>query len=177
MTNEEAIKQLEITQQCDVDTVAQIKALNMAIVALQNCPTGEALTMDQLREMEKPTPVWAKVDKKTIEAWGGYWCICQRGHIITPGLVSMYADKMHGVTFYPYPPAHIDREAWEPCYACKSCGNCNEAWKATGEKINYAHPCHSCLDGDNFKPVAFCRVCGRPLTSEAWTELEKRIWV
>lgn len=67
-----------------------------------------------------------------------------------------------------YTPNHIDREAWEPCGRCKSCGNCHEAGKATGEKINYAHPCHSCLNGDNFKPVEFCRYCGRPLTEEAW---------
>lgn len=70
-------------------------------------PPNESLTLEQLRQMEKPTPVWAKPEKKTIEAWDGYWCICQRGHIITPGLVSMYADKMNGVTFYAYPPAHI----------------------------------------------------------------------
>ena len=90
-------------------------------------------------------------------------------------LATQYADKMDGVTFYTYPPARIDRETWEPCYACKSCGNCEEAGKATGEKINYVHPCHSCLNCDNFKPVAFCRKCGRPLTEEAWAELEKRI--
>lgn len=71
--------------------------------------------------------------------------------------------------------AHIDREAWEPCGRCKSCGNCNEAGKEMGEKINYAHPCHSCLNKDNFKPVAFCRYCGRPLTTESWAMLEKRL--
>lgn len=52
MTNEEVIKQLEITKQCDVDTVAQIKALNIAIVALRNYPISEPLTLEQLRDMD-----------------------------------------------------------------------------------------------------------------------------
>ena len=78
-------------------------------------------------------------------------------------------------TNVPATAAHIDREAWVPCCFCKSCGNCEEAGKVTGEKINYAHPCHSCLDCDNFNPVAFCRYCGRPITEKAWAELEKRL--
>nr|DAT62569.1 MAG TPA: Protein of unknown function (DUF551) [Caudoviricetes sp.] len=70
------------------------------------------LTLEQLMGMEKPTPVWAEVENKTIEGWGGYWCLCVRGHILTPSLISMYAEKMEGVKFYSHHPAHIDREAW-----------------------------------------------------------------
>ena len=109
---------------------------------------GEPLTVEQLRGMDKPTPVWMEADKKTIEGWGGYWCLCQRGHILTPGMVSMYADKMDGATFYSYPPAHLDRETWEPCMWCA-------------------------LNGQ-FGLNNYCSACGRPLTEEAWAELERR---
>ena len=106
------------------------------------------LTVEQLRGMDKPTPVWMETDKKTIEGWGGYWCLCQRGHILTPGMVSMYADKMDGATFYAYPPDRIDREKWEPCMWCV-------------------------LNGQ-FGLNSYCSSCGRPLTDEAWAELERR---
>ena len=48
-----------------------------------------------------------------------------------------------------YPPAHIDREAWEPCYSCEP---------------------QLLMMGNNY-----CGNCGRPLTEEAWDELEKRM--
>lgn len=44
---------------------------------------------------------------------------------------------------------HIDRETWEPCELCE------KQRKVFNEK--------------------FCGECGRPLTEEAWAELEKRI--
>lgn len=117
--------------------------------------TGEPLTLEQLRGMDKPTPVWMEADKKTIEGWGGHWCLCQRGHILTPGMVSMYADKMDGATFYSYPPAHIDREKWEPCKICGIRGM-TEALILKRER--------------------FCAHCGRPLTEEAWADLERRVF-
>lgn len=43
-------------------------------------PPNEPLTLKQLREMDGP--VW--VACKPIEGGNGYWCLCQRGHIITP---------------------------------------------------------------------------------------------
>ena len=61
MTNEEAIKQLEITKECDVDTVAQIKALDVAIAALRNHSVDTdkmvPLTLEQVR-MRRGTWVW-----------------------------------------------------------------------------------------------------------------------
>lgn len=107
------------------------------------------LTLEQLKAMEKPTPVWMDLGKKTIEGWGGYWCICQIGHIITPGMVSMYAEKMNGAKFYAYPPARIDREKWELCM-----------W---------------CVPNGQFGLNNYCSACGRPLTEEAWAELESRL--
>lgn len=45
--------------------------------------------------------------------------------------------------------SHIDREAWEPCPECGP---------------------NRLIMGDKY-----CCECGRPLTEEAWAELEKRV--
>lgn len=116
------------------------------------------LTMDQLRQMKTPTPVWAKTQKKTIESWDGYWCICQRGHIITPGLVSMYADKMEGVTFYSCPPIHIDMAEWR------------SDWERIGAYVT----CVSCGYVTNERGH-FCAHCGKAMDEKACVELEKRM--
>lgn len=111
------------------------------------------LALEELRQMEKPTPVWAETKKKTVENWDGYWCICQRGHIITPGLISMYAEKMEGVFFYAYEPPYLDRSAWK-------CGICEVPthWVEWG-KLGYE----------------YCPHCGRPLTDAAWEMQERRL--
>ena len=70
-------------------------------------------------------------------------------------------------------PAHIDWKAWEPCESCISCENCKNS--NVGE---FCNPCFRCLQSDKkdgFSPVGFCRKCGRPLTDDAWAELEKRL--
>ena len=151
--------------------------------------SGEPLTLEQLRQMEKPTPVWAKPEKKTIEAWDGYWCICHRGHIITPGMVSMYADKMNGVTFYAYPPAHIAPEAWTPCEYCKdrhlekvhvkTCGNGDMGISAEVGRVNREEKTGIVIlqgfAAAGYVEFDFCPFCGRPQTSEARAMLEKRL--
>lgn len=53
-----------------------------------------------------------------------------------------------------YPPAHIDREAWEPCMLCKNPKSLNLFLEMN---------------------CRYCPKCGRPLTEEAWAELEKRL--
>lgn len=130
------------------------------------------LTLEQLREMDgKPvflpeTDCWALVTT----------------HVFVALLTFPDGEKCSANDWYEQvgpvyacPPAQIDRKALKPCYDCTSCGNCQEAGKATGESINYAHPCHSCVDGNHFKPVAFCRICGYPLTDEAWAKFQKHI--
>lgn len=126
---------------------------------------GEPLTVEQLRGMDKPTPVWMEADKKTIEGWGGYWCICQRGHILTPGMVSMYADKMDGATFYSYPPAHIDLEKW------------TAEWVDNDQDEEMMCKCLKCGYPVSYfwGKTAFCPGCGRAMTPEALAELERRV--
>ena len=78
----------------------------------RNTLPDSPLTMEQLREMDKPTPVWLEVE--TIEGWDGYWCLCNHGNLITPGLMQIPADKIDGdgLRVYAYHPNHIDWEQW-----------------------------------------------------------------
>lgn len=57
-------------------------------------PPNEPLTLDELREMEAPTPVW----------WGrmNIWCLCERGFITTPN-GNIYAVEETGGAFYRRP--------------------------------------------------------------------------
>lgn len=157
-------------------TVA-ICATNKELTKENNCPLPNVpLTKKQLIKMGSGT-VWIKT--KTKEDWFFLEKINHKSAKLCwwPAHYSNEYDlSLYGKTWFAYSAKseHINQNAWEPCSFCKSCGNCKEAEKATGEKINYTHPCHSCLNGDNFNPVAFCRYCGRPLTEKAWGEQEKR---
>ena len=78
MTREEAIKFAEhAVNMTDIPAVKEF--YRMAAVALTQ-PSNEALTLEELREMDEP--VWGAC--KPIEGGNGYWCLCQHGHIITP---------------------------------------------------------------------------------------------
>lgn len=80
------------------DGLSYWDAIDMAIDALD--PPNEPLSIEQLREMDGP--VW--VACKTIEGGNGYWCLCQRGHIITPaGNIFDVKEIPHWV-FYRRPP-------------------------------------------------------------------------
>lgn len=69
---------------------------------------------------------------------------------------------------YACPP--IGREKWKPCELCESCTNC---WFCMNSETG--RPCINCDEYSKFSPVSYCRYCGRPLTSEAWKQLEKRL--
>ena len=79
---------LGIERLLDTDVVRQSKTaswlLDQVLHDIQAMPTltppNEPLSIEQLREMDGP--VW--VACKPIEGGNGYWCLCQRGHIITP---------------------------------------------------------------------------------------------
>ena len=63
-------------------------------------PPNEPLTLEQLREVD--APVWCSC--KTIEGWDGYWCLCQRGHIITPSGNAFDVKEIQDWVFYSFPP-------------------------------------------------------------------------
>ena len=73
--------------------------------AFQAIPTltqpNEPLTLEELREMDEPTPVW----------WerAGLWCLCERGFIITPN-GNIYEFEENDWTFYRRPPEGEEEE-------------------------------------------------------------------
>lgn len=206
MTREEAISVIENEIQIDVRlcTDEQVDrfqtALYMAISALRSVPTGEPLgyhfpdttkivplTLEQLRKMDWQ-PVWVKVIGKTGICCDG-WCEVEIkekdpfAFVWWPGSEVEDIAKIedYGKTWacYAYQPAHIDREVWEPCAKCVGCGNCYYFLYDDDE-----YPCDKCSKGSTaknpypeFKPIGFCKHCGRPLTEKAWAELEKRMGV
>lgn len=60
-----------------------------------NVPTNEPLTIEQLREMDEPTPVWWEK--------AGYWCLCERGFITAPN-GNIYEFEETDGAFYRRPP-------------------------------------------------------------------------
>lgn len=122
---------------------------------------GKALTVDQLRQMEGK-PVLLK------SPWWTEWCIlsdhwenAMTGEMT--GFTRVHGDTLclsladYGKTWtaYAYQTAHIDLDKWEPC---KICGI-----RGMAEALI-------------LKREMFCAYCGRPLTEEAWAELERRFF-
>lgn len=115
---------------------------------------GEPLTVEQLWDMEGK-PVLLK------SPWWTEWCIVREHgeHEIAGDAISFtrrhYGEVCLGLsdygktwTAYAYPPARIDREKWELC-----------VW---------------CVLNGQFGLNNYCSACGRPLTEEAWAELERK---
>ena len=63
---------------------------------------------------------------------------------------------------------HIDRNEWKPCVDCRiKCRNC---------VVRGKEKCARCEKYSEYVPENnFCSNCGRPLTEEAWAELERRL--
>lgn len=62
-------------------------------------------------------------------------------------------------------PAKLDRSRWEGCFLCKD--------------VTYLGG-DVCISGTHYTGLSefnFCPNCGRPLTEEAWAELEKKLEV
>ena len=70
-------------------------------------------------------------------------------------------------TTYAYPPAHIDREAWEPCRVCGQYEVLGfRGWR---RKENILKP------PDGSGGCMYCPHCGRPRNDKAWDQLEQRL--
>lgn len=139
-------------------------ACDFAINALRNQPTGEPLTLEQLREMDGQ-PVWIEIIKRL--PFKSMWMIseCQ-----TLGVRFDFRDYGDTWLAYAYPPARIDREAWKPCECCN------------GAKYVYGQASAVVPNGDKGQiekevegDFDYCPECGRPLTPEAWDMLKKRL--
>lgn len=69
-------------------------------------------------------------------------------------------------------PMKQDRSRWEGCHHCnnKCCCTCIHSTKDMNDE-----PCCACCSASEYKAGEYCPNCGRPLTEEAWAELERRI--
>ena len=169
MTNEEAIKHITtwLYAAPDVPPMQVVQALKLAVAELRadrydanapSIPAGQPLTLERLRGMDGQ-PVWIMESPD----WGHWELSEDAADYLADRDTSLYGiaypdhDCKGGVhqlrwIAYAYPPAHIDRESLEPCECCRSA-------KYMNGKMMYN----------------FCPSCGRPLTEEAWAELEKRV--
>lgn len=131
----------------DADKTPLLAAIDIAIAALKMPEKREPLTIDQLREVPH-----GKIKDSTLKS------ICDRGNEIASI------------------PAHIDREAWKPCDRCRSKENAIDRFSGHEFLIDDAEIYfYDSEDGWESEEIRFCPWCGRPLTEEAWAELEKRL--
>ncbi len=142
------------------------------VEALRLIPHGEPLILEQLREKIEEV-VWIEViDAPKYNKWAIVDTLSKYAIEFTDGDLKLVSEYGKTWLAYAYPPAHIDRAAWEPCYFCKTekCFNCrHDDLSLTDE------PCNSCV-GDKWEPqYKFCPKCGRPFMTEAWSMLEKRL--
>lgn len=139
--------------------------------------TGEPLTLEQLRGMDGQPVYWPD-----DESWGivsvddsGRWAGIPFFRGRKNGVNFEYDIVSRGMEVYAYPPAHIDREKWEPCEHCKPHENALDRWGPHQFPIDDgAIYYYDVDDGWEGEEINFCPWCGRPLTEEAWAELERR---
>lgn len=187
MTNQEAIEILQEEHEYCLEPCYVLNAIEKAISALRSEPTGEPLTLEQLREMDGRC-VKVVVDEieplemlALVEATKGEDCVLLRNNL--GGVSEFYSDNdlmEDGIKAYAYPPAHIDRDAWEPCEVCGEQDDpCYKdgCFKENAPKCEYR--CDKYLawrrNLRRIRLAKFCPKCGRPLTPEAWAMLEKRL--
>ena len=135
----------------DTDIVRQDKvALNLleqVLYDIQHVPTLTPPNEPLTVDQLRGTP-HGKIKDKTLQH------ICDRANELA----------------YAYPTAHIDREKWEPCDACSNAKHIVGLALAimddgSDHRIDTKMNCE----------YSFCPNCGRPLTDEAWAELERRV--
>ena len=156
--------QLEIMEAC-------LEAVRSAHFA--DADKMQPLTVEQLREMDGkaaylPEPnCWGLVTKNPF----------------VPLFTFPDGEQCNAVEWYEtvgpayaYHPAHIDREAWTECDRCKGKENALDQFRSHDFQIDgseiYFHDTENGWEGEE---IHFCPWCGRPLTEEAWDELEKRL--
>lgn len=166
MTIKESAKEIEAFLNSDFDFLNDapnmkefIFALELALSYMKCMVSDNPLTLEQLREMDgRAVRVFPKNEYSEL---GGV-CVVSVGEsdeysgAYIPGVDHWYwsFDSYNEQWLaYAYQPAHIDREAWKPCWTCRSVKS-EPSW---GKKYKY------------------CPHCGRPLTPDAWDALEKQI--
>ena len=151
---------------------------NQAVPYVPVPQPGKPLTLDQLREMDGQ-PVWIE----DVNRWG-LVSIPEAGQFKNSPFVLFRKSGVQfewlvedsELTVCSYPPAHIDRSEWEPCDNCKkACWNCKHNLLCCEGNDK---ECDDCVNQSKWEFLAYqnyCPKCGRPLTKEAWAELERRL--
>lgn len=139
------------------------------------------LTLEQLREMRENTEI---IGPSVLISWNGVMAYGVLDEHTDDGICDVVGvgvwlkEKDYGKTWvaYAYQPARIDREKWGPCEHCKPCANPFDIWGPHTFPIDgnemYFYDTDYGWEGEEIK---FCPWCGRPLTEEAWAELERRV--
>ena len=154
-----------------------------AVLEMQARPeAGKPLTLEQMREMDGRPAYWAD-----DESWGiisvddaGRWAGIPFFRGRKNGVNFEYDIVSRGMEVYPYAPARIDREKWG---LCEFCGYTEYPGKKLYPKDGYlfyaGYTKQYAVDSfheEETEDVKFCPRCGRPLTEEAWEELERRVF-
>ena len=192
MTLEDAIKNREdclkylegLGQKASPQNVEAVRWSVRALKFMQSLtltPPNEPLTLEQLRGMDGQ-PVWCEwllPEDRAVE--NGKWFIVIIGdktglEIKRPADYGNYFLKTedYGKTWlaYRYPPVATDTDV----------GGKLDEWTAEWIKHDGYTECSKCEhwydspenEDDGDRP-AFCPSCGRAMTPDAWTELEKRL--
>lgn len=159
------------------------------------------LTLEQLREMDGK-PVWihtfsSKSKKTNIEEWAlvassSEYSVSFVRVAVAGRMEKKCSDYEKTWLAYSYPVPHIDREAWEPCKICNGKTTLYQYTANTKLFMNtfghaatlvtecmgcppYAECCMKGISANSAFKINFCPECGRPLTEEAWAELERRL--
>lgn len=147
---------------CESRRAAMEEACRIAVKAMRR-QSDEPLTPEQLMGMDGQ-PIWIEHDADP--KYNHVWMIWNN----EIGMRHNLAGYNIFWRAYAYQPAHIDREAWEPC---KLCGGAKYVYgQASAVAPNEDKgQIETEVEGD----FDYCPICGRPLTPEAWAELEKRL--
>lgn len=144
---------------------------------------SEPLTLEQLREMVGQPVYMENFDKRFKNGWHIIERVTEDEIVFIDcwSLKSYVKTSDVGIyfNFYAYQPAHIDREAWEPCEFCRENGRKEFAFDSAGDAITLEFGENAAaIESDSMGFIArFCPKCGRALTEEAWAELENRLGV
>ena len=166
MKIEEAIKIFEDWAKCNYEPTKQ--AAQLALVALRSMQeVGEPLTVEQLKAMRGK---WVWIISPDADMTVSAWAYVGENQVFTyweyepdklVGRVVYNICDYGGWLAYPYPPAHIDRSKWESCELCSLPDG------KSASRLILAETCNG--------EAKYCPSCGRPLTEEAWAELERRV--